>query len=150
MNQNLIVVWVVLAVAQVVYLIYPAPHREGDAVPSDVFAAALGAVAVVQSIGIVMLLRVRAFNPVRTGRLDPASKSGNVQLFSTLLLAWVLCIGIAMYGLVLRFLHFERAYTLPFALAAACLFLLARPWNAKLKKPSNAADLASSNAPILR
>ena len=66
MNQQLVVVWVVLAVAQVVYLIYPAPHREGDAVPSDVFAAALGAVAVVQSIGIVILLRVRAFNPVRT------------------------------------------------------------------------------------
>lgn len=148
MKQPFVIIWAALAISQVVYLFVPAPHRENAARLPDVFPVALGAVAIAQSIGIVVLLRIRAFNPVQAGRLDPTSKNGAAQLFTTLILAWVFAESVAIYGLILRFLHFELPYTLPFALAGACLLFLARPWSPKLKQPLSAADRARSHAPL--
>ena len=148
LKQQLVIIWVMLAISQVVYLLVPAPQVENAGRPPEIFPIVLGAVAIAQGIGIVALLRIRAFNPIQAGSLDPRSKDGVARLFTTLLLAWVLAESIAIYGLVLRFVHFELAYALPFALGAACLLIFARPWSPKLRRASTAAELASSQAPL--
>ena len=148
MNFQFVIIWVALAISQVVYLFVPAPPRASAAILPGVLPLALGVITIAQSIGIVAWLRIRAFNPIHAGRLDPASKDGVAQLFTTLIVAWVLAESIAIYGLVLRFLHFELSYYFPFVLAGACLLFLARPWSPKLKRASSLADLARSNAPL--
>ena len=148
MNQTFVVTWAVLAVSQVVYLLVPAPTRENASALPNVFPIALAAVAFIQAVGIVTLLRIRAFAPVQSGRIDPSSKSGAAQLFTTLILAWILAESIAIYGLVLRFLHFSRPYSASFAVAGALLLFVGRPWHPRLRKPDSTIDLARSGTPI--
>jgi len=152
MNQVHGIVWTALAVAQVIYFLIPVPARPNAASPSATFALvyplALGAVAGIQALIIVSLLQLRAFKPIQAGQLDPMSTPGASQLFTTLLIAWVLAESVAIYGLVLRFMLFPRSHSLPFFLAGAVLLFLGRPWNPKLKKPLSLADLARSSAPL--
>ena len=148
MNQQFVIVWSALAISQVIYLSLPAPPRESPANLLGVFPLALGVVAFAESVGMVALLRIRAFNPIQTGRLDPLSQKGVTELFTTLILAWMLAESIAIYGLVLRFLGFGMAYSSPFAAAGAFLLFLGRPWQAKLRKPVSSADLARSGTPL--
>ncbi len=148
MNQQLLIIWSVLAISQVIYIFVPAPLREGSANAAEIFPAALGVVAFTEGLGVIVLLRVRAFNPIRRGRLDPASKEGAAQLFITLMLAWVLAESVAIYGLVVRFLDFDLPYSVPFSVGAALLMFLGRPWQSKLKWPSTTAEIASSGTPL--
>lgn len=148
MNQTFLLLWAALAVSQVIYLFVPAPPREGAANLSDVLPIALGAVAFAQCVGIVALLRIRAFGPIQRGGLDPTSKEGAAQLFTTLILAWVLAESAAIYGLVLRFLGFDLLYSTPLSAAGALLLFLGRPWQSKLARPASSADLASSGDPL--
>ena len=148
MNQTFLLIWAALAVSQVIYFFLPAPPRDGAANLSDMFPLVLGAVAFAQGVGIVALLRVRAFGPIQRGRLDPTSKEGAAQLFTTLILAWVLAESVAIYGLVLRFLGFELLYSAPLSVAGALLLFLGRPWQSKLARPASSADLASSAGPL--
>jgi F0F1-type ATP synthase membrane subunit c/vacuolar-type H+-ATPase subunit K len=148
MNQTFVVIWVVLAVSQALYLFVPAPARENATTLPDAFPIALAAVALIQAGGIVALLRARAFAPVQTGRIDPASKSGAAQLFTTLILAWVLAESVAIYGLVLRFMHFSLPYSAPFSAAGAFLLFVGRPWHPSLRKPDSTVELARSGTPI--
>lgn len=147
-NQPLLIVWSALAVSQVIYLLVPAPPARTASTLPDAFPMALGTVALLEAVGIVALLRVRAFAPVQSGRIDPTSKSGAAQLFTSLILAWVLAESIAIYGLVLRFLHFSSTAWAPFAAAGAFLLILGRPWHPKLRKPVSSSDIARSGAPI--
>lgn len=148
MNQQFVIIWSVLAISQIIYLFVPVPPREGAGAMPAVFPIALGIVALVEGLGVVALLRIRAFNPIQGGRLDPASKEGAAQLLTTLILAWVLAESVAIYGLVLRFLHFDLPYSAAFAIAGAFLLFLGRPWQAKLRKPQSRSDLAKSGKPI--
>lgn len=148
MNQQFLIVWSALAISQVIYLFVPAPLREGPANLPAIFPLVLGAIAFVQGVGMVVLLRVRAFNPIQGGRLDPTSKEVAAQLFTTLILAWVLAESVALYGLVLRFLQFELLYSASFAAGGALLLFLGRPWQSRLGRPASAADMAGSNAPL--
>jgi hypothetical protein len=147
MKKPLLIVWSVLAVSQVIYLLIPVPSQDSPP-PPDLFPLILGSVALVQGVGIVALLRIRAFAPIREGRLDPASAPGGAQLFTTLIMAWVLAESVAIYGFVVRFMHFEFHHSFPFAVGGAFLLYLGRPWQAKLELPRSLADLAKSNDPI--
>ena len=135
MNQQLVILWSVLALSQVIYLFVPAPARETNGNLPELFPIVLGAVALAQGVGIAALLRLRAFNPIQAGRLDPTSKEGAGQLFTTLILAWALEESVAIYGLVVRFLQFDLLYSTPFTAAGALLLFLGRPWQAKLRRP---------------
>jgi hypothetical protein len=146
--QHLVIIWAALAISQLVYLCLPAPPLERTAPASDLFPLALGVVAIVQAAIIVAILRVRAFEPVQSGRLDPSSKAGAAKLFIALMVAWILAESVAINGFVLRFLHFPRAITLPFSIAGVFLLYVGRPWSAKLKRPASTADLARSNTPL--
>jgi F0F1-type ATP synthase membrane subunit c/vacuolar-type H+-ATPase subunit K len=148
MKQQLLIIWTMLAISQGIYLLVPLPPRENAAAIPAVFPIALGVVAIVQAIGIVGFLRIRAFNPIRAGLLNPASKAGAPQLFTTLLIAWVLAESVAVYGLLLRILHFPPTISAPFAAAAAILLFIGRPWNPRLERPASSADLARSSAPL--
>ncbi len=134
--------------SQVIYLFVPVPPVEGSADVSSAFPFALGFVALVQSVGIVGLLKIRAVNPIQAGTLDPETKEGLARLFNALIVSWVLAESVAIYGLVLRFMHFDLIYVVPFVAAGAFLLFLGRPWQSKLKKPLSSADLARSSAPI--
>ena len=148
MNQTNMVIWCVIVVSQVIYLLMAAPASEGSPVLPDLFPLLLGAIALLEGVGVVVLLRVRAINPIRSGRLDPTSREGAAQLFVTLILVWVLAESVAIYGLVVRFQQFGPAYSLPFAVGGAFLMLLTRPWQSKLKKPVSLADLAQTGTPL--
>src|SRR5262245_30697563 len=141
-------VWAALALSQLVYLFIPAPPRENTGEISGAFPLVLGIVAVLQAILIAGLLQLRAFKPIQAGQLDPTSKAGAAQLFTTLMIAWVLAESVAIYGLVLRFLQFPLTTSLPFSLAGAFLLFLGRPWNSRLRRPESAAELARSGAPL--
>ena len=141
-------VWGALALSQLVYLFIPVPPRENAGGMPAIFPIALGMVAVVVAILVAGLLQLRAFKPIEAGRLDPSSKPGAAQLFTTLLLAWVLAESVAVHGLVLRFLHFPLTTSRPFSLAGALLLFLGRPWNPKLKRPASAAEIARSATPL--
>jgi hypothetical protein len=144
--SQLWIVWAALLSSQLVYLMVPIPPRE--AVVEPVFVWALGFVALVEAVGIVVFLRVALFGPIRRGELDSATKPGEQRTFVVLLVAWTLAESIAIYGLVLRFLQFERPYTLPFAIAAALLCAYSHPWSSALRKPPSSTDLARSGTPI--
>jgi F0F1-type ATP synthase membrane subunit c/vacuolar-type H+-ATPase subunit K len=148
MNQTFVVIWVALAVSQLVYIFVPAPIPENASTLPNIFPIALAVVALIQAVGIVVLLRVRAFAPVQSGRIDPTSTSGTAQLFTTLILAWVLAESIAIYGLVLRFLHFSLPYSASFAAAGALLLFVGRPWHPRLRKPDSTVQLARTGTPI--
>jgi F0F1-type ATP synthase membrane subunit c/vacuolar-type H+-ATPase subunit K len=148
MNQQSGIVWSVLLVSQLIYLILPLPASDSTTRLPEVFPAALGFVAFTQAVAIVAALRVRAIQPIRAGLLDPTSETGAANLFVTLLICWVLAESIAIFGLVLRFLHFEWMYSFPFAVAGALLMLIARPWQAGLKPPRSLADQARTGTPI--
>jgi F0F1-type ATP synthase membrane subunit c/vacuolar-type H+-ATPase subunit K len=148
MNQTFVIIWSALAVSQVIYLLIPIPERQNASTIPNLFPIVLAAVAFIQAVGIVVLLRVRAFAPVQSGRIDPTSSSGAAQLFTTLILAWVIAESIAIYGLVLRFLHFSLTYSAFFAAAGAILLVLGRPWHPKLRKQDSTIELARSGAPI--
>jgi hypothetical protein len=148
MNQQFLIIWSALMVSQVIYLFVPASGREATANQAAAFPIALGIVAFAQAVGIIVLLKIRAVDPIQLGKLDPGAKEGIAKLFITLMLAWVLAESVAIYGLVLRFMHYDFVYFAPFSAAGAFLLFLARPWQSKLKKPLSSADLASSNAPL--
>ncbi len=148
MNQQLVIIWSVLMVSQVIYLLVPASGQEATANQGATFPIALGVVAFAEAVGIIVLLKIRAVDPIRLGKLDPGAKEGIAQLFTTLIMAWVLAESVAIYGLVLRFMHYGFVYFAPFSAAGAFLLFFGRPWQPKLKKPLSSADLASSNAPI--
>ena len=148
MSQTFLIIWAFLGVSQVVYLLVPVPSQQNASTLSDVFPMALAVVAFIQAIGMVILLRVRAFEPIRSGRIDPRLSSGVVQLFTPLILAWVLAESVAIYGLVLRFLHYSLSYSVWFSTAGAVLLFMGRPWQRKLQKPYSATQSARSGAPI--
>lgn len=130
MNQQNVIIWGALAVSQVIYLAVPAPPggRCGEASgPISHRTWRRGS-------------RRRYWNhgPAPDSRIQPYTRWS----------AWVLAESIAIYGLVLRFLHFELAYSLPFSVAGAGLLFFGRPWSPKLKKPLSPTELASSNAPL--
>ena len=147
MNRQFLFVWSALAISQVIYLFMPVPPGERPVNP-DLFPVVLGAIALIQGVGVVVLLRVRAFNPIQGGRLDPTSKKGAVQLFATLILAWAIAESVAIYGFVLRFMQFELLYSASFAAGGALLLFFGRPWQSNLGRPASAADMAGSNAPL--
>ncbi len=147
MNRQFLFVWSALAISQVIYLLMPVPPGERPVNP-DLFPVVLGAIALIQGVGVVVLLRVRAFNPIQGGRLDPTSKKGAVQLFATLILAWAIAESVAIYGFVLRFMQFELLYSASFAAGGALLLFLGRPWQSNVGRPGSAADLAGSSAPL--
>ena len=149
MNQrSLVVLWSAILASQLVYPFIPITQREGTAVQPDLFPLVLGVVALLQGAGTYAWLKLRAFDPIKGGRLDPTSKEGAAELFTALIMAWVIASSVGIYGLVLRFMHFDLLYWVPFSIGGALLLFLGRPWQSSLSRPVSSTDLAGSNAPL--
>ena len=119
------VVWAVLLLTQVVYAAIAASGigRQASSPPPDVFAIALGIVAVGTAIGAHFSWR----HSRGAGRAVNEPPPPPQQAFTYFILACVLDESIAIYGLMLAFLGAPAETWLPFSVAAFALLLIHRP-----------------------
>jgi hypothetical protein len=142
-----------LAVSQVIYVFVGGQLKGFRTSPTDpdfirVTSVALGFVALIEAIGIIVLFRRGAILPIREGRLDPTSGVGIGRLLMVLIACWALAESIAIYGAVLQFLGSQVHCWTPFSVAGAVLLLAVRPWHRGLSRPPRSSDLAGSAEPI--
>jgi len=140
------ILWVVLVFSQCIYLVIPSPESVGG--PPPMFPAILGAVAVAQAAGVLLFFRVAGVSKVRAGALDPLTAEGLGRLFVVLIMSWVLTEGIAIYGLVLRFLGAPMWQGGLFSLGAFVLMGATNPWQEGLKPPVSSAERGRDATPI--
>lgn len=140
------ILWVALVVSQAIYLGIPSP-RAGEGTP-QAFAAVLALVATTQAVGVLLFFRIAGVRRIQSGKLDPTTAAGMGQLFTVLILSWVLTEAIAIYGLVLRFLGGPLWQTGLFALAAFALMVVTQPWQSGLEPPVSSAERGRDPSPI--
>lgn len=142
------IIWCALAIAQLLYAVVPVALQGRDPAFLATLAMALGVAAFGEAITIVVVLRVRALGPLADGRLDLSDPKGTAQLFTTLILCWILAESIAIYGFVLRILGAESDQWTPFAIIGGLLLLISRPWQRGLQAPARSGQRALRNDPI--
>jgi F0F1-type ATP synthase membrane subunit c/vacuolar-type H+-ATPase subunit K len=149
-NSQFLVVWSALAITQLVYLVIPIPAASDPASHTGllpILPVILGTLAFGQAMAALGILRLRVFGPIRSGLLDPTTDDGARRLLPMLIIAWALAESIAIYGLVLRFMHYAPLHWVGSAAAAALVTFLGRPWQARFR-PTSSAHLAQTGAPI--
>ncbi len=147
-RTTLSIIWGVLALAQLLYVALPL-QIEGSRDPGflSTLGLALGFVAFSEAIAIVALLRIRALGPIARGDLDLREPKGVAQLFTTLIIAWVLAESIAIYGLVLRVLGAESDLWSAYSVVGGLLLLVGRPWQRGLQVPPGSGPRTPSDDP---
>ena len=82
------------------------------------------------------------------GDLDLREPKGVAQLFTTLIIAWVLAESIAIYGLVLRVVGAGIDLWSSYSVVGGLLLLVGRPWQRGLQVPPGSRPRTPSNDPI--
>ena len=147
-NFVLKIVWLSLIVSQCIYLALPMPEAAVDRGDLPLLAGALAFVALPEAIGAFVWFRIAAVGRIQAGRLDPSTPEGGAQLLQVLILCWVLAESIAIYGLVLRFMHAPLWMTAPFALVAFVSMGLMSPFQSGLRPPVDSAERGRDPTPI--
>jgi hypothetical protein len=126
----------------------PAPAREP---PSDVFTVVFAAAAAITAGAMLFVRRLLMPPGVREGRtealaggtapdqLSAPARRAVARVLTASIVSWALCESIAVFGLVLAFLHHDIEHYLPFGGAALVLLLVLAPKRAELEAAVRAA-----------
>jgi hypothetical protein len=142
------IVWISLIVSQCIYLGLPVPEAAGGRDDLPMLAGALAFVALSEAVGAFAWFRIGAVGRIQGGHIDPSSVEGAGQLFQVLIVCWVLAESIAIYGLVLRFMHAPLWMTAPFAVVAFVSMGAMNPFQSGLSRPVASAERGRDPTPI--
>jgi hypothetical protein len=127
-----------LALELVVPRWLPIRAQPWDAAQTAVARFVLAIFSLVAAVGTFTLRETFALGPIRGGSLDPSTPAGFARVLTTLLLLWLLCLLIGLFGSLLAYASASPARAWPYVAGAAVLLVVHAP-RARLLRSSPAA-----------
>jgi F0F1-type ATP synthase membrane subunit c/vacuolar-type H+-ATPase subunit K len=150
--QTLKLIWLALLFCLGIYALLPPllrlPQSDTVAQFQAVLFVALGAVAIVTVVAVLMIRRLGLVGPLARGELDPDTPEGRSRAFLVTVITWALSESVALYGVVLYLLFHDAVHLYPFLLLALGLLLLQAPRETTFSGGRRPSDLARPDVKI--
>jgi hypothetical protein len=98
-----------------------------DAAQTAVAEFILAIFSLVAAVGTFTLRETFALGPIRRGSLDPSTPAGFARVRATLVVLWLLCLLIGLFGSILAYAAANPAEAWPYVAGAAALLVFHAP-----------------------